>query len=205
MNNEQEWIDWHPKAGDFRPQVYRHRFIGESPGGWQIGCRPGEPMEAATLVNTQYRIPAPTSTQDRPPWIDPQCKFRWGDRVKDKHGNIWFVNHPHDGNKYWPVVCTKSPNYALPYGATDIPEWSEDDNIGAFNERDIELCPEALPQHFDDRLLDVDGPHKSEKVPCEVWVNEYPTLFGRAFTSYDTAKEEGGEGSIRIVHFREVL
>jgi hypothetical protein len=204
MNNEQEWIDWHPKAGDFRPQVYRWKLPADE--DWEQGLCCGARVSRVEIVQgQQFQIPAPKPTEDRPPWIDPQCKFRWGDRVKDKHGNIWFVNHPHDGDGNFPVVCTKTRNYATPYEATYVTNWHIDDNIEVFNEEDIELCPEDLPQHFDDRLLDADGPHKSEKVPCEVWVNEYPTLFGRAFTSYDTAKEEGGEGSIRIVHFREVL
>jgi len=202
---EQEWIDWHPKVGDVRPEGYQFH----NGHNWVFGDEAGSPVDKVDAAGTRYRIPATKPTEARPPWIDPQCKFRWGDRVKRSNGQIYFVIHPYDkDNQPFPVIVGEKPHAAAPYSTKqDLLAnglW-ETFAIDAVREEDLELCPEALPQHFDDRLLDADGPHRSEKVPCEVWVNEYPTHFGRAFTSYDTAKEEGGEGSIRIVHFREVL
>jgi hypothetical protein len=208
MNNEQEWIDWHPKIGDTKPTIYRRRVAGVSMD-WVWGTDPGGRVNTADHENLVFQIPAPEPTEARPPWIDPQCKFRWGDRVKHANGGIYFIIHPYDkDNQAFPVIVGKRPHAAVPYSTKqDLLAnglW-ETFAVDAVREEHLELFPEDLPQHFDDRLLDADGPHKPEKVPREIWVNEYPKCFGRAFTSYDIAREEGGEGSIRIVHFREVL
>jgi hypothetical protein len=236
MNNEQEWIDWHPKVGDLRPQVYRWKAPGT--GRWYLGTAVGSKVTQWDVdTKQQFQIPAAavTPSADRPPWIDPQCKFRWGDRVKHANGSVYFVIHPYDkDNQPFPVVVAKELHAAVPYSTQqdllDNGLW-ETFAVDAVREEHLELCPEDLPQHFDDRLLDADGPQETKEygsfvailndrfpemwekalrkaygpIPRDIWVNEYPNCLGRAFTSYDTAKEEGGEGSIRIVHFREVL
>lgn len=205
----EQWIDWHPQVGDIKPERYRHKRK-DSDAVWLPGREPGKPIDELDCQLLFYQIPAPAvkSAEDRPPWIDPKCKFRWGDRVKDNKGNIWFVNHPHDGDSMFPVVCTRTPHYAAPYTAGDVPCWHQDDNIDVFNEEDLELFPEDLPQHFDDRILDADQPQEQPepaRVPREIWVNKYPNRWGQVHESYADAYENQGRDSIYIVHFREVL
>jgi len=86
---DEKWIDWNPKAGDIKPAGYRYWSTME--GCWVLGAEQGFSVNSWDAANTQYQVPAPAPTEDRPPWIDPQCKFRWGDRVKDAFGRVWFV------------------------------------------------------------------------------------------------------------------
>jgi hypothetical protein len=163
MNNEQEWIDWHPKIGAVRPQVYRFYYMGQ----WNAGKSPGFHIHEQDL-NLRYQIPAPKPTEDRPPWIDPQCKFRWGDRVKHANGSVYFVIHPYDkDNQPFPVVVAKELHAAVPYSTQqdllDNGLW-ETFAVDAVREEHLELCPEDLPQHFDDRLLDADGPQETKSM-----------------------------------------
>lgn len=210
MPEETQWIDWHPKVGDARPPVYRWKMPADK--DWEQGLHPGHRVcEIESDSGQQFQIPAPVVTPpaDRPPWIDPQCKFRWGDRVKDKGGNVWFVNHPHDGDDRFPVTCTKTRHYASPYEAANLKCWHTDDNIDVFDEGDLELYPEDLPQHFDDRLLDADGP-QGARIPREIWINlwkqgpieELGCIF---YSSEEARKNSSLPNYIRTIHFREVL
>ncbi len=209
MNNEQEWIDWHPKVGDVRPQVYRFYYMGQ----WNTGKSPGAPISDFDLTlpfQLPASKPAPKPTEARPPWIDPQCKFRWGDRVKCFEKVLYVIN-PNDtglGRVIAAPSLWEVPPYSTKSGLVDSGLWHTT-GVDGYTECTLTPYPENLPQHFDDRLLDADGPQALRKaygpIPRDIWVNEYPTCFGQAFTSYDTAKEVSGEGSIRIVHFREVL
>lgn len=205
----EQWIDWHPKVGDIKPERYRYRRKYEVE--WNNGEWQGVPVTQPEIDNADWQIPAPVVTppEDRPPWIDPQCKFRWGDRVKDRKGNIWFVNHPNDDLKF-PVVCTKTRNYLHPYV-----KWNEqfihDSAVEVFNEDELELFPEELPQHFDDRLLDADQPQeqpKTARVPREIWVNRYPddaTPYGSIHATRDRADLLSRNDRVECIHFREVL
>ena len=215
---EQEWIDWHPKDGDVLPEMYQIHTGYD----WVFGVESGRTVKKASLGWTRYRIPAPRPTEARPPWIDPQCKFRWGDRVKvltdSRVGKVAYVVNPHDlsdagysdESRQYTVLVATSLSAAVPYETAGNlhrrGKWLGNYALDRLPEDDLELYPEDLPQHFDDRLLDADGPHKPEKVPREVWVNEYPNeRFGNIHLSYADAEENMGRESVRIVHFREVL
>lgn len=240
---EQEWIDWHPKVGDVRPEGYQYH----NGYRWVFGVEDGRAVNALDASGTKYRIPAPKPAEARPPWIDPQCKFRWGDRVKvlttSRVGKVAYVVNPHDlsdtgyGDASWQytVLVATSLSAAAPYETAGNlhrrGKWLANYALDRVPEDDLELCPEDLPQHFDDRLLDADGPQETTKygsfvailndrfpemwekalrkaygpLPRDIWVNEYPSCFGRAFTSYEAAKEGCDAGYIRTVHFREVL
>jgi hypothetical protein len=211
MNNEQGWIDWHPKVGDVKPTTYRRKVAGVCMD-WEWGTDPGGRVNTADHENLVFQIPATKPTEARPPWIDPQCKFRWGDRVKHTNGGIYFVIHPYDkDNQPFPVIVGKEPHVAVPYSTKqDLLAnglW-ETFAVDAVCEEHLELCPEDLPQHFDDRLLDADGPHKSEKfVPREIWINLWKQdQLGCTHYSQQEARENADlPGYIRTIHFREVL
>lgn len=204
----EQWIDWKPQPGDIKPE--RYRYWSDVINQWVTGRHPNEPVSKHDAAYTKYQIPAPvvTPSEDRPPWIDPQCKFRWGDRVKDKEGNVWFVNNPWDipegANSIFPVTCTKSLWDAPPHSCY----LNLDCDYNIFEERQLELFPEDLPQHFDDRLLDADQPQeqpKTARVPREIWVNCGSTGgYGLAWDSQLKA-ERFADDDCETLHFREVL
>ena len=65
--SETKWIDWKPKVGDVRPDVYRSRWRGFV--DWFPGIHQGYPIEASTLLTTYYQIPAPVDVS--PPATSP--------------------------------------------------------------------------------------------------------------------------------------
>lgn len=204
---EEKWIDWHPEVGDVRPQKYRWR--GKNQDGWTEGTAIGDPIDEADLRWNDFQIPAPVESQEaRPPWIDPQCKFRWGDRVRDKQGHVWFVNNPYepdddDADPPCPVVCTK--------GLWDYPPYSSyvvglyDDNLQIFEEDDLELFPEELPPHFDPDQVKPVVPVPARK-PREIWLNQFEAgLWYYVFLSEESARQMPGVPKATQVLFREVL
>lgn len=216
---ETQWIDWHPKVGDIKPALYRVK--GKSYQLWEIGAEPGKKVTHGGFRYCDYQIPAPVVTppEDRPPWIDPQCKFRWGDRVKDIHEDVWYVINPQTaGGIYAPVLVARSLSAAVPYcTAGELIDlgifWDRIDEAGyiymfqCFHESDLTLFPEELPRHFDDRLLDADQPQQqinTARVPREIWVTSYGGHLGPwYYPSLEAALEE--ESSSMPIHFREVL
>lgn len=210
---ERKWIDWQPKAGDIKPKVYQIK-VKHGSGKWKDGACSGDTITQATADFYYFRVPyrecVVKQAEYRPPWIDPQCKFRWGDRVKDRQGNIWFINNPWDmpkGTSIYPVLCTKFLWDAPPYSC--YRDLSCDYNI--FNEEDLTLFHEDLPKHFDDRILDADQPQEAvnqqpARVPREIWVNTYPGMAGGAVhETRETADIRSATDQIECIHFREVL
>jgi hypothetical protein len=55
--SETNWIDWHPKVGDSRPDVFRwkHKELSK----WQVGDGCGIPLRQSAIDNNDYQIPAP--------------------------------------------------------------------------------------------------------------------------------------------------
>lgn len=203
---ETQWIDWYPKVGDIKPDLYRVK--DKKASHWDIGEEPRLRVTHGDFTYCDYQIPAPVVTppEDRPPWIDPQCKFRWGDRVKDRQGNVWFVNHPDDGLTF-PVICTKERGYLYPYIEWDS-RFVGDFAVEVFDEEYLELFPEELPQHFDDRLLDADQPQEqiqTARVPREIWVNEYGGNQMYSYTTKHQADVCADASRIACTHFREVF
>lgn len=214
---DEKWIDWRPKAGDMFPSTYRSRpaRTSEPSPPWAPGTQSGRLVQDLDVRWYEYQIPAPAMapTEERPPWIDPQCKFRWGDRVRDAFGRVWFVIHPYDkdATKY-PVVIAKSIATVAPYSTEqDLKAhglwWNNP--VDACKESAIELFPEDLKPHFDDRILDVDQPQeqpKTVRVPREIWVNMYPDeLLGYAWLTKAEADSTPNRNRTECVHFREVL
>jgi len=232
---KQEWIGWNPKVGDKRPANYRWKMPKYK--NWYTGMSAGKKITIDDIrCGVLFQILAPKPAEDRPPWIDPQCKLRWGDRVKHTNGSVYFVIHPYDkDNQPFSVIVGKEPHAAVPYSTRqDLLAnglW-ETFAVDAVSEEHLELYPEDLPQHFDDRLLDADGPQETtnlgsfalllndrfpemwEKalrkaygpIPRDIWVNEYPHgRLGNIHSTYADADENMGRESVRIVHFREVL
>jgi len=249
MSDEVEWIDWHPKVGDVRPAVYRWKMPADK--DWEQGLHPGAKVHTAEINSGQlFQIPAPTPTEDRPPWIDPQCKFRWGDRVKvltdSRVGKVAYVINPHDlsyagfsdENRKYTVLVAKSLGAAVPYETAGSlrasGKWLANYEIDRLAEDELELYPEDLPQHYDDRLLDADGPqevgslaqllndrftevwekalakHYGPRTPREIWINLWKHGPGEELGCIFYSSEEARMISrlpdyIRTIHFREVL
>jgi len=218
--SEQKWIDWHPKVGDIKPERYRFHDGRD----WVTGEQSGLRVNATDAAGTRYQIPAPAVTppEDRPPWIDPQCKFRWGDRVKvlcdSRIGDVGYVINPNDlsytgyGESGHEVLVARSLGDAVPYETAGnlnrADKWLDNQNIDRLKVEHLELFPEDLPQHFDDTIIDADQPQeqpKPSRVPREIWVNEYPKRWGQVYDTYVDADENQGRESVRVVHFREVL
>jgi translation initiation factor 2 beta subunit (eIF-2beta)/eIF-5 len=55
-----KWIDWHPKVGDVRPEVYRVRQ-GDS-GNWTNGIAHGVVVNRWDVTEYRYQIPATKET-----------------------------------------------------------------------------------------------------------------------------------------------
>jgi hypothetical protein len=74
LETETKWVDWHPKVGDVRPDVYRCRLKGES--AWDNRILKDSPVDAHDMRNMDYQIPAPKETTMRywQPRIEPMAK-----------------------------------------------------------------------------------------------------------------------------------
>lgn len=223
---ERQWIDWQPKAGDIKPEVYRIK-VKHGSGKWRVGACSGDTITQATANFYYFQVPyrecVVKLVEDRPPWIDPQCKFRWGDRVKTKNcsrvGSVAYVIHPNDttetggGDNGYTVLVARFLGAAVPYETADSIDqrgaWSNNILVDKWREQDTQLFPEDLPQHFDDRILDVDQPQeqpKTVRVPREIWVNMYPDeLLGYAWLTKAEADSTPNRNRTECVHFREVL
>lgn len=219
---ETQWIDWHPQVGDIKPDLYRVKDKKES--RWSIGEEQGQRVSHGDFKYCDYQIPAPVVTppEDRPPWIDPQCKFRWGDRVKvtaaSRVGAVAYIINPHDTSKAdseasgYTVLVGSSLSNAVPYETTGSlhkqGKWFPDYSLDRLREDQLELFPEDFPQHFDDRTLDADQPQeqpKTARVPREVWVNRNDAgVYGYAWDT-QLGAERSADDDCETIHFREVL
>lgn len=173
----EQWIPWEPKVGDIAPERYQVRLKEVEDDDWTYGYRGGLVVFDTDINVLHYRIPAPVESpevkESSPPWIDPQCKFRWGDRVKDREGYVWYVNNPQGGEKT-PVIITSSLHMLYPYCPWEIAEsLTHDYQCTAYAESELTLFPENLPPHYDDRFEDTDQPQEQAPKPMEVWINVY--------------------------------
>lgn len=207
----EQWVPWEPKVGDIAPERYQVRLKEVEDDDWTYGYRGGLVVFDTDINALHYRIPAPVESlevkEPSPPWIDPQCKFRWGDRVKDREGYVWYVNNPwSEPTDLWPVIATKTLHYLHPYYPWSS-SLSGDSNINVFSERELTLFPEDLPPHYDDRFEEVDQPQEQPPKPMEVWINFYPkdrTFGGYAYQSYEESFNAACGYSTPVL-FREVL
>jgi hypothetical protein len=153
----------------------------------------------------KFRIPAPTVQEVRPPWIDPQCKFRWGDRVIHESGGIYYVVHPNDPTEpHYPVLLATSLGVTYPYNTQANVEATElwGDSIDASKEAHLTLYPEDLPKHYDDT-------QQSVKKPVECWVikNRSGGIINVSSIKAEAVRVHGRwwEQDATIHHMREVL
>lgn len=220
----EQWIAWHPKAGDIKPERYRYKYHNTGMD-WAEGDEPGAAVDEYSARAASYQIPAPVVSPpaDRPPWIDPQCKFRWGDRVKVKGisrvGSVAYVINPNDLSRgswgedaRYTVLIASSLAAVVPYETAGNLHlqgmWLTNYKVDRLREDQLELFPEDLPQHFDDRLLDADQPQeqpKTARVPREIWVSRYPAMWGPVHITPGSAARNALKEATEIVHFREVL
>jgi len=70
---ETKWVDWQPKVGDVRPEVYRWRESGTVE--WKPAMFRGE-INAAEVASNEYQIPAPKETSMKywQPRVEPMTK-----------------------------------------------------------------------------------------------------------------------------------
>jgi len=75
VSSETKWIDWHPKVGDVKPDVYRYRRIGDRE--WLLSdSRHRSIVTEMNTLSTDYQIPAPQETSMKywQPQIEPMSK-----------------------------------------------------------------------------------------------------------------------------------
>ncbi len=53
--SETKWIDWHPRIGDVRPDVYRVRDAGCTE--WRKGVASGSPVFDWTIDFYEFQVP----------------------------------------------------------------------------------------------------------------------------------------------------
>lgn len=202
-----KWVKWEPKVGEVPPEgcQYDYKDTQNDWTDWDDAGPIDDPVTACHLELFTFRIPAPTVREVRPPWIDPQCKFRWGDRVMDDTGDVFYVINPNDPtNEIWPVLVATTLTATYPYAKRGDVGYG-DSRINAYMEKALALYPEDLPKHYDDTQQPV-------KEPVECWVVVDAT--GQVLSShvrptvYPTkeAAESWWEGeNVTIHHMREVL
>jgi hypothetical protein len=85
--SETKWIDWHPRVGDVRPEVYRCRKCLD--GCWRNGTAGGKKLSNWSHENYYYQIPAPK---------DETMKY-WQPRIEPTQKGWTLADVPED------VVC----------------------------------------------------------------------------------------------------
>jgi hypothetical protein len=152
-----KWVKWEPKVGEVPPEGCQYGQPKREPVTWGLwkDVAQNRPLNGFDVDYFVFRIPAPTVQEVRPPWIDPRCKFRWGDRVKNNSGEVRYVIHPADtNNEPFTVIVASSVHDAPPYSTkADLIEadlWYSSGGTDGYREHHLTLCPEYLPKHYDD-------------------------------------------------------
>ena len=198
-----KWVKWEPKVGEVPPEGCQYDYKDRQ-AKWTDWDYDGisTPVRGDHIEHFVFRIPAPTVQEVRPPWIDPRCKFRWGDRVKNNSGEVRYVIHPADtNNEPFTVIVARSVHDAPPYSTkADLIEaalWYSSVAMDGYREHHLTLYPEDLPKHYDDTQQPVKKPFECWVVVGAAGLAMYPTK--------EAAESWWGGDNVTYYRMREVL